>query len=143
MATPTLFIDDVAQTAMEARFPARTGKPVPIYDTGMTMGASNSPGIGISDENPNLEEQLPNWTLLDQHGNARNAQIGQLLGGDGIMVNANYPSSGGVEGTLPDAVIRFGANPVNVAGVPDNDDPITVGAGADLVDLAVGWEDVV
>jgi hypothetical protein len=155
MATPTLFIDDVAQTALEARFPARTGKPVPIYDTGMTMGASNSPGIGISDDNPDLQESLfaatdgsgdlvvGSWTLLDQHENARAAQIGQLIGGDGIMINANYPSSGGVEGTAPDAVIRFGANPDNVNGQPDNDAVIVPGAGADLAVLADGWADVV
>jgi hypothetical protein len=133
-ATATVFIDDVAVTALGVRVPAAS------IDTGMNMGASNSPGIGISDDNPNLEEQLPNWTLLDQHGNARAAQIGQLIGGPGISAAS---TSAGQEGTLPDAVIRFGANPVNVAGQPDNDEPIVPGAGCDLAVLADGWADVI
>ena len=136
-ATATLFVDDVAQTALEARVPSY------VADTGMTMGASNAPGIGISDDNPGLAESLPNWTLLDQFGNARNAQISQCIGGDGITLAADWPGSGGNEGTAPDAVVRFGANPANVDGQPNNDAPIVTGAGCDLVDLAVGWEDVV
>ena len=133
-ALPTFFMDDVAQTAMEARVPAV------VADTGMTFGASNAPGIGISTENPGLAESLPNWTLLDQHGDARVAQISQCIGGPGISAAG---TSAGQEGTLPDAVVRFGANPDNVNGQPDNDDPITVGNGADLVALATGWEDAV
>lgn len=133
MATPTFFVDDVAQTALETRVPAY------VAGTGMSFGASNAPGIGISDENPGLAESLPNWTLLDQHGDARDDQIGQLIGGDGITLAADWPGSGGDEGTLPDASIRFGTNPDNVAGQPDNDDPIVVLEGANLLDLAVGW----
>ena len=134
-ATSTAFVDDAAVTAMGVRVPAASD------DTGMNAGASNSPGIGISDDNPGLEQQLPNWTLLDQHGDARNPQIGQLIGGDGITDVADWPGSGGTEGTLPDAAVRFATNPVNVNGVPDNDAPIVLGNGADLIDLATGWED--
>jgi hypothetical protein len=134
-ALPTFFTDDVAVTAMQARVPDQ------VDDTGMNFGASNAPGIGISTENPGLEQSLPNWTLLDQHGDARAAQISQLIGGDGITEAADWPGSGGTIGTLPDAVVRFGTNPANVNGQPVNDTPITKGNGADLVLLATGWED--
>lgn len=134
-ATATAFIDDAAVTALGVRVPAAS------TDTGMNRGASNAPGIGISDDNPGLEESLPNWTLLDQHGDARAAQISQCIGGDGITLVADWPGSGGNEGTAPDAVIRFAANPANVSGQPDNDAPIVMGNGADLVALATGWED--
>ena len=120
-ATPTFFKDDIAQTAMEARV------PTVVVDTGMTFGGGNAPGIGISDDNPNLEESLPNWTLLDQFGNARAAQRSQCLGGDGITEAADWPGSGGTEGTAPDAVARFGTNPANVNGQPDNDAPYCSG----------------
>jgi hypothetical protein len=145
-ALPTLFIDDVAVTAMGVRVPAAS------LDTGVNRGGGNAPGIGISTENPNLEESLmPNtnasatlgvgsWSLLDQHGDVRTAQISQCLGGPGI---SDADTSSGQEGTLPDAVARFGANPDNVDGQPDNDAPIVVGAGADLAVLADGWADVV
>lgn len=134
-ATPFCFIDDIAVTALGVRVPAAS------TDTGVNRGASNAPGIGISDDNPGLEESLPSWTLLDQHGNARAAQISQLIGGDGITEAADWPGSGGTEGTLPDAVTRFCTNPANVNGQPDNDAPIVMGNGCDLLVLATGWED--
>lgn len=132
-ALPTFFSDDIAQTAMETRV------PTVVANTGLTYGGCNAPGIGISTENPNLEESLPNWTLLDQFGNARDSQRSQCLGGDGITEASDWPGSGGTEGTLPAADIRFGTNPANVNEVPDNDAPIVIGEGADLLDLAVGW----
>lgn len=133
VATPSFFKDDTAQAAMEARV------PTVVADTGMTFGASNSPGIGISDVNPGLEEQLPNWTLLDQHGSAREGQVGQLIGGDGITEASDWPGSGGTEDTLPYEGIRFGENPDNVDGQADNDEPITVGTNCTLTNLATGW----
>lgn len=129
-AQPTFFVDDAAVIAMETRVPGQVDK------TGMNYGASNSPGIGISDDNPGLAQSLPNWTLLDQHGDARESQIGQVIGGLGI---SDPSTSSGSEGTAPDATIRFGANPDNVAGQPDNDDPIVGVAGANLSVLADGW----
>jgi hypothetical protein len=133
-ALPTTFIDDVAVTAMGVRVPAAS------LDTGVNRGGGNAPGIGISTENPNLEESLPNWTLLDPFCDVRVAQRSQCLGGPGI---SDAGTSSGQEGTLPAAVIRFGANPDDVAGQPDNDAPIVVGAGADLAVLADGWADVI
>lgn len=137
VAAPSFFKDDVAQTAMEARV------PTVVADTGLTFGGGNAPGIGISSQNPGLEESLPNWTLLDQFGDARVAQISQCIGGDGITLAADWPGSGGDIGTLPDAVIRFGVNPANVDGQPDNEEPIAVGNNASLQTLATGWEGTV
>ena len=157
-AQPTFFVDDAAVTAMGTRVPDAS------TDTGMNFGASNNPGIGISDQNPDLQESEPNWTLLDQHGNARNGQISQVIGGDGIVARSGNvattwdtaqalytpsgaASSGGITtapstgmGTAPDATIRYGANPANVGGQPDNDAPITGVANASLIDLTTGWE---
>jgi len=124
------FVDDAAVTAGEARVPAAD------FDNGVNAGASCAPGIGIATDQANLQNTLPNWTLLDQHGNARNAQIGQCIGGPGISAAG---TSAGQEGTLPDAVIRLWTNPVNVNGAP-NPVGAPVGDGdAILIDLAVGW----
>ena len=161
-ALPTLFVDDAAVAAVAARVPDAS------VDTGVNAGASNAPGIGISTENPDLQESLQPgtdgsalsatgpWTLLDQHGNARVAQIGQLMSGTGtvsrvgnqeftwdksqaLYTDSGAASSGGAEGTLPDAIIRMGVNPDNVDGKPDNDAPIVIGADAHLVTLEAGW----
>tara|TARA_R110002012_G_scaffold67699_3_gene176314 strand:+ start:3009 stop:3428 length:420 start_codon:yes stop_codon:yes gene_type:complete len=134
-AQPTYFVDDAAATALGTRVPDAS------TDTGMNFGASNNPGIGISDQNPELQESLPSWTLLDQFGNARDGQISQVIGGDGITAVSDWPGSGGTEGTAPDATIRYGANPANVNGQPDNDAAITGVANASLTDLATGWEE--
>ena len=147
----SFFVDDPAVTFREAE----ETNPDTLWNSGMFGGASNSPGIGISTENPGLEESLPNWTLLDQFGNARAAQIGQCIGGSGFVNRAvtDWPSSGGTEGTLPDSTIRL----MPVANLPTNaekdlfadkpnpteqDGQLTLPAGgADLVLLATGWED--
>jgi hypothetical protein len=149
-ALPTFFVNDAAVTALGTRVPTAS------TDTGMNFGASNAPGVGISTENPNLEESLPEWTLLDQHGNARESQISQVIGGGGSVVRvgnvvttwdesqvlyteSGAASSGGLEGTAPEAVVRYGANPDDVLGQPDNDAPIVIGQGANLSVLADGW----
>ena len=135
----SFFVDDAAVTALDTRVPNATA------NSGMFAGASNSPGIGISTETTGLEESLPNWTLLDQAGNARSSQRGQLIGGDGITEASDWPGSGGTEGTLPAATIRL----MPVASLPtyaeklanpDVDGKLTLPAqGATLLDLAVGW----
>jgi hypothetical protein len=143
----SFFVDDAAVTFRAAEVPDAD------FNSGMFGGASNSPGIGISTENPDLDESLPSWTLLDQFGNARNAQIGQCIGGPGFVNRASvdWPSSGGQAGTLPDSTIRL----MPVADLPTNaekdlfadspdptklDGSLTLPAdGASLVDLDVGW----
>ena len=145
----SFFVDDPAVTFRQAE----ETNPDTLWNSGMFAGASNSPGIGISTENPNLEEQLPNWTLLDQFGNARASQIGQCIGGSGFVNRAltDWPSSGGTEGTAPDSTIRLmpvDSLPTNAekdlfAAKPnptEQDGQLTLPAqGANLTDLAVGW----
>lgn len=134
---PNAFIDDAAVTALDTRVPdAVTG-------TGMYHTGSNAPGIGIGTDNAGLEQSLPNWTLLDQFGNARDAQRSQLIGGDGITEAADWPGSGGTEGTAPDATVRLWINPANVDGVPNNEAVPTADNSAVLLDLAVGWTSAV
>lgn len=121
-----VFVDDAAVAALQARVPNAN------VNSGM-FGSNCGNGIGISTENPDLSESLPSWTLLDQHGNARVNQIGQLIGGLGI---SNAGTSSGAAGTLPEATIRL----------QDQDDLDGTGElsfpapGAELSSLATGWE---
>jgi hypothetical protein len=140
------FVDDpaiVVRTAEETNADAN-------WQNGMNAGASNSPGIGISSENPNLEEALfaatngsgdlvtGSWTLLDQHGAAREAQIGQCLGGLGF---SDPSTSSGAEGILPEDVIRFGGNPTAAAKEGDSalDGAVIPLSNSTLSVLADGW----
>jgi hypothetical protein len=158
----SFFVDDAAVTAMDTR--VSTISPNVVINSGMFAGASNAPGIGISTENPDLQESLfaatdgsgdlntGSWTLLDQFGNVRINQISQLIGGTGITNEADYPSSGGITaapatgmGTAPDATIRV----VDAADLPtaeekeadpDVDGSVTLPAGgAALTTLELGW----
>jgi hypothetical protein len=157
----SFFVDDAALSAQNTRVPDAIG------NSGMLGGASNAPGIGISTENPGLEEVLDSsgngsWSLLDQHENARDSQIGQLLGGNGITprdgdqpftwdksqplyTDNGAASSGGAEGTAPDATIRImelAALPTAADKLadPNLDGNLTFPAeGADLLVLADGW----
>ena len=135
----SFFVDDASVTALDARVPDAE------VNSGMFAGASNSPGIGISTENPGLGESLPNWTLLDQFGNARVNQRSQCIGGPGI---SSPSESDGQEGTLPAAVATF----IDVDALPTNaekadgtylDGQIPALAptpGCALNSLATGWE---
>lgn len=129
----SFFVDDAAAAALTARVPNAD------YNSGMFMGGSNACGIGISTENPDLDESLPNWTLLDQAGNARVNQRSQLIGGPGITLVADYPSSGGQEGTLPAATIRL----VNSSTEDLTGKGILTGpaGGAELSSLTAGWDE--
>ena len=136
------FIDDASTAALEARVPNAN------VNSGLFAGGTNAPGIGISSENPGLSESLPNWTLLDQFGNARVNQRSQCIGGPGITNVGDYPSSGGQEGTLPAAVATF-LDPVELPTYAEKlADPSIDGAigvlaatpGCALNSLATGWE---
>lgn len=146
----SVFVDDAAVTALDTRVPDA------IVNSGLFGGASNAPGIGISTENPNLEESLfpagdvdsgvGSWSLLDQHGNARVGQIGQLIGGTGITLDTDWPGSGGTEGTLPAATIRL-IDPAQLPTYaekladPSVDGSLTFPApNAELNTLPLGWE---
>lgn len=136
------FIDDASVAALEIRV------PLALFNSGMFAGASNAPGIGISSENPGLDESLPNWTLLDQFGNARVNQRSQCIGGPGITLTSDWPGSGGQEGTLPAAVATF-IDPVDLptydekladSNVDGQIPTLAPTPGCALNSLAAGWE---
>ncbi len=52
------------------------------FTNGMNYGASNACGIGIATGVLNPKES--DWTLEDQHENARDPQISQYIGGNGL-----------------------------------------------------------
>ena len=144
---PTFFIDDAANTARSAEVPNAT------FNSGMGSGGSNSPGIGINIDGGAIVGTPEQFTLNDQFGNARQAQIGQLLGGNGTVPRTGNvattwdksqalysengaASSGGTEGTAPDATIRAVADSSSIPA----DGSLTLPAeGAWLTDLATGW----
>ena len=128
MPTPvTVFVDDAAVTERSTEVPDAE------WNSGMLGGGCAVGGIGPQ---AGLDESLPNWTLLDQFGNARDGQRGQYIGGPGYTDPADYPSSGGAEGTLPASTVR----------VQDNETMDGSGAlsfpapNAILTDLDVGWD---
>jgi hypothetical protein len=136
MANPdvTAFVDDAAVTAAVT---TETRAPAASFTGGCNATGSNAPGIGINQGGGAVVGTPEQFTLLDQFGDARTAQKSQLIGGTGITLAANWPSSGGAEGTLPDAVIRFGPQD---AAYPDGSGDITFTSNSTLAVLATGWE---
>lgn len=118
---PTFFIDDTAVTARKAEVPHAS------FHNGMNYGGSNAPAIGVNVGEPNLAGSPEQFTLLDQHGAARNPQTSQHIGGSGL--------GSGTSGTLPEANVRTGIN--------DHAGDGTIGPtrqDVGLVSLAKGWE---
>ena len=120
---PTAFIDDAALAAREIEFLPRT-----CFRGGANLAGSNACGIGIGIDAGRVVGTPAQFTLLDQFGNARNAQISQHIGGLGYSEKG---TSSGTSGTLPDAVIRTGPS--------ESDGDITFGGNAALITLAAGW----
>ena len=120
MGNPTYFIDDTAATARKLEVTAAD------FDGGVNLGGSNAPGLGINMDGGAVVGTPEQFTLLDQHGNARAAQISQHIGGSGL--------GAGAIGTLPDAVIRFGATS------DTGDGTIPLPENSELNVLATGWE---
>ena len=120
-ADATSYLDNIAITARELDVPDAD------WGSGGIMGASCSPGIGISDKNPGLQQQLPNWTLLDQNGDARNPQVGSIIG------NGNGAGSTG----MGQSAIVFVENPVDGNGGFESVAP------AHLQTLEAGWVPVI
>lgn len=119
MGEPTYFIDDIAQTARAAEVPNAD------FAAGCNEAGSCAPGLGINMNEGAISGTPENFTLLDQFGNARAAQISQHIGGSGLDV--------GSVGLLPEAVARFGTNPADASG------EITVIGNCTLTTLAGGW----
>lgn len=136
MGEPTYFIDDVARDARELEVVNAS------FLNGMNLGGSNACGIGINMNEGAVVGTPEQFTLLDQFENTRAAQISQHLGGEGLTLVTDWPSSGGQEGTLPDAVIRFGTLPTQAAKDADTavDGTIIPVGNATLSVLLDGWE---
>lgn len=127
MTEATYFVDDLAVAARAAEVPDAD------FDTGMNIGGSNACGIGINIDQGAVVGEPQQFTLLDQFDNARAAQISQSIGGYPYADPADWPSSGGTEGTAPEAVIRAGDPSAN------GDGAIVPVGNATLTDIAVGW----
>lgn len=127
MGNPTAFRDDAANTNREAEVPLAN------FLDGCNIAGSNACGLGINMDEGAVVGTPNQFTLLDQFGDDRLAQISQSIGGFPYVAAADYPSSGGQEGTLPGAVIY-------VADPSANGDGTATKLGqASLADLAVGW----
>jgi hypothetical protein len=158
MATlPTAFVDDVAVADRTVETPDAA------WANGMNAGGSSACGVGINMLQGAVVGEPQQFTLLDQFENARAAQISQNLGGfasvprtgnqpftwdrtQALYTDAGAASSGGTEGTLPEAVIRYGDLPTQAAkdaADPSIDGTLIVVSNATLIDLAVGWQAVV
>ena len=146
MSEPTFLQDDAAVTARALEVVGAS------FDNGMNLGASCAPGIGINMLKGAVVGTPEQFTLLDQ-GNlangftptARDPQTSQCIGGLPYVNRATvpWPGSGGVEGVLPEASIRYGDNdsPSYAAIAADGElsGTITPIANCDLLSLAAGW----
>lgn len=123
----TYFIDDTARDARELEVVNAS------FLNGMNLGGSNACGIGINMNEGAVVGTPEQFTLLDQHGNAREAQISQHIGGSGL--------GDGSAGTLPDAVVRFGDAPTQAAKDADSavDGTIINLGNSTLTTLGAGW----
>jgi hypothetical protein len=102
-----------------------------VPDADFDGGTNNSTcsAIGIATDNPNLEESLPEWTLLDQFGDGRTPQVSQYIGGDG--------TEEGSEGNGSD-IAQYVIGVIN-PDYPNSTGTITVNGTATLTTLAAGW----
>jgi hypothetical protein len=140
MAIPTVFIDDSAVTARQAEVPDAVWNSGAFGGTPCGIGISNSENqlqealMPPTDGSPLVDSGVGSWSLLDQHGNVRIGQIGQNIGGQGYTDPADYPSSGGQEGTEPDATIRWQPQLLDGTGALAFPAP-----NAELETLQQGW----
>ena len=144
MANSTRFVNSAAIAARTPEVPAAD------WVGGCNSPASNAVGLGINIGGGALPALIGhrgrNWTLEDQFEADRVPQVSQVIGGLGVTTEAEYPSSGGIEGN-GDASSQYVfviSNPNNVADgtgsfVPPAAWTPTVQGSANLVTLAAGW----
>jgi hypothetical protein len=80
---PTYMRNDTAVSTRQAEVPSAS------FENGLNYSGSNAPGIGIANANVQATQDMddnpiPNWTLTDQFGNARDPQNSQHIGGSGL-----------------------------------------------------------
>jgi len=83
MGNPTAFLDFNSRTLREAEVPNAS------FINGGNWAGSNACGLGINIDGGAVVGTREQFTLIDQHGNTRIAQISQHIGGPG------YSSIGG------------------------------------------------
>jgi hypothetical protein len=118
MNKATSYFDSIAVAFRSPEVPAAS------WITGMNGGGSCAPGIGIATDVTGLAQSLPNWTLLDQDGDARTPQVSQQIGGSAIGAG----EAG--KGILPILV---------VTPTDNGDGDYVINGDATLADLAAGW----
>jgi hypothetical protein len=135
MGNPTAFTDDSARGLRSGEVPNAD------FVNGMNLGGSNACGIGINAEEGAVVGTPEQFTLLDQDGDIRVGQRSQFIGGYPYVPNADYPSSGGMEGDLPAAAIYIGSTPTQAAkdADPALDGTLTKLGNASLETLEAGW----
>lgn len=124
---PTFLVDDSVVTTRSLEVPDAD------FSNGMNVGGSCAPGIGINMLQGAVVGEPQQFTLLDQKGDARAPQTSQFIGGEPYCDPANWPSSGGQSGFLPEDSLRYG-DPSD-----SGDGSITPTANCALNDIAVGW----
>jgi hypothetical protein len=127
MGEATYFIDATAVAARAAEVPNAS------FANGCNLAGACACGVGINMNEGAIVGEPQQFTLLDQHGDARVAQISQHIGGSGL--------GAGSIGTLPDAVIRFGTAPTQAAKDANSalDGTIVNVGNATLNTLGAGW----
>jgi hypothetical protein len=103
-----------------------------------------SVGIGVSINGGERDGDPGGFTLLDQFEVARTPQISQVIGGLGYTDEADYPSSGGIEGNgSAHAEFIVGVtSPTNAAkeaADPSIDGSVIVQGTANMTTLLAGW----
>jgi hypothetical protein len=128
MTSPaTYFIDAAAQAARALE------TPLASFLNGMNLGGSNAPGIGINMLEGAVVGTPEQFTLLDQRGLPRAAQISQHIGGSGL--------GDGTTGFLPEGTVRYGDSPTQAAKDADTalDGTIVSLGNSALPTIEGGW----
>lgn len=126
MGNPTYFMDDIGRAAREAEVINAS------FLNGANLAGSCACGIGINIGEGAVVGTPEQFTLLDQKGAIRVGQRTQHIGGGGYTPPSAYPSSGGDEGTSPNASIYTGPN-------GNGNGAITPDGVAALETLGAGW----
>lgn len=127
MLNPTAFLDTTAIALRAAEVPAAN------FANGCNNSASSSMGIGINIAGGEVVGTPNQFTLEDQHGLTRIAQISQSIGG--------FPYRDGLPGTEPNEFILTGTMPTKAEKDADSslDGTFIFNGAAALVTLNEGW----
>ena len=106
---PTYELNATSVVARAAEYPGGAA----IFAGGVNEGGSCAPGIGINTSF--IDPKLEDWSVEDQHEDARDPQLGQHLGGLGL--------GNGVESPVPTDVTS--AFPLQAAQGADLNDTLT------------------